>query len=75
MSSKRALIGLAIGAAAGLLIAGHELFTARGSSNLRLPPEDVARALLYLVENPYVTGTTLMVEGGWTVYSPLARDD
>lgn len=38
-------------------------------------PEDVARALLYLVQNPYVTGTTLMVEGGWTVYSPLARED
>ena len=37
-------------------------------------PEDVARALLYLVENPYVTGETLMVDGGWTVYSPLGGD-
>jgi 3-oxoacyl-[acyl-carrier protein] reductase len=35
-------------------------------------PEDVARALLYLVQNPWVTGTTLMVDGGWTIYSPLA---
>ena len=34
-------------------------------------PEDVARALLYLVHNPYVTGSTLMVDGGWTVYSPI----
>ena len=37
-------------------------------------PEDVASALLYLVANPYVTGTTLMVDGGWTIYSPLGRD-
>ena len=37
-------------------------------------PEDVARALLYLVENPYVTGETLMVDGGWTIYSPLGGD-
>lgn len=36
-------------------------------------PQDVARALLYLVHNPYVTGTTLMVDGGWTIYSPLDR--
>jgi 3-oxoacyl-[acyl-carrier protein] reductase len=33
-------------------------------------PEDVARGLLYLVENPYITGTTLMIDGGWTIYSP-----
>ncbi len=38
-------------------------------------PEDVARALLYLVENPYVTGTTLMVDGGWTIHSPIPRLD
>lgn len=63
MSSRRALIGLAIGAAAGLLIAGHELFTARGSSSLRLPPEDVAlvnqRPLLrsdFVVQTEALTG-------------------
>ena len=33
-------------------------------------PEDIARALLFLVETPYVTGETLMVDGGWTVQSP-----
>ena len=33
-------------------------------------PDDIARALVYLVENPYVTGETLMVDGGWTVHSP-----
>ncbi len=38
-------------------------------------PADVARALLYLVENPYVTGTTLMVDGGWTIYAPSADDE
>jgi NAD(P)-dependent dehydrogenase (short-subunit alcohol dehydrogenase family) len=38
-------------------------------------PEDVANALLYLVQNPYITGTTLMVDGGWTIYSPLAKED
>ena len=38
-------------------------------------PEDVARALLYLVENPYVTGTTLVIDGGWTIHSPIPRLD
>jgi len=38
-------------------------------------PQDVANALLYLVHNPYVTGTTLMIDGGWTIYSPLAKDE
>lgn len=33
-------------------------------------PDDVARGLLYLVENPYITGTTLMIDGGWTIHSP-----
>lgn len=36
-------------------------------------PEDVSNGLLYLVHNPYVTGTTLMIEGGWILSSPLAR--
>lgn len=34
-------------------------------------PDDVARALLFLVDTPYVTGTTIMVDGGWTGRSPL----
>ena len=38
-------------------------------------PEDVARGLLYLVENPYITGTTLMIDGGWTIHSPIPRLD
>jgi 3-oxoacyl-[acyl-carrier protein] reductase len=38
-------------------------------------PQDVANGLLYLVHNPYVTGTTLLIEGGWILSSPLARDD
>ena len=38
-------------------------------------PEDVARGLLYLIENPYITGTTLMIDGGWTIQSPTPRLD
>jgi 3-oxoacyl-[acyl-carrier protein] reductase len=38
-------------------------------------PEDVARGLLYLVENPYITGTTLMIDGGWTIHSPTPKLD
>jgi NAD(P)-dependent dehydrogenase (short-subunit alcohol dehydrogenase family) len=38
-------------------------------------PEDVARALLFLVENRYITGETLMVDGGWTIHSPTPRLD
>lgn len=38
-------------------------------------PEDVARALLYLVHNPFITGTTLTVDGGWTASAQLARED
>jgi 3-oxoacyl-[acyl-carrier protein] reductase len=38
-------------------------------------PVDVARGLLYLLENPYVTGTTLMIDGGWTIHSPRPRLD
>jgi 3-oxoacyl-[acyl-carrier protein] reductase len=33
-------------------------------------PDDIAAALLYLVLHPYVTGTTLMVDGGWSVGAP-----
>lgn len=32
-------------------------------------PEDVAKAVLYLVENEFVTGTCLAVDGGRTVYA------
>ena len=38
-------------------------------------PADVARALLFLVANPYITGTTLMIDGGWTIHSPTPRLD
>ena len=38
-------------------------------------PDDVARALLFLVENPYITGETLVVDGGWTIHSPTPRLD
>jgi NAD(P)-dependent dehydrogenase (short-subunit alcohol dehydrogenase family) len=38
-------------------------------------PEDAARALLFLVENPYITGETLVVDGGWTIHSPTPRLD
>ncbi len=33
-------------------------------------PDDIADALLYLAQSPYVTGETLMVDGGWTIRSP-----
>jgi NAD(P)-dependent dehydrogenase (short-subunit alcohol dehydrogenase family) len=29
-------------------------------------PEDIAGAVLYLVSAPFVTGTVLTVDGGWT---------
>jgi 3-oxoacyl-[acyl-carrier protein] reductase len=38
-------------------------------------PEDVASGLLYLVDNPYITGTTLMIDGGWTIQSPVPPAD
>lgn len=38
-------------------------------------PADVARGLLYLVENPYITGSTLMIDGGWTIQSSIPRLD
>ena len=38
-------------------------------------PEDAARALLFLVANPYITGETLVVDGGWTIHSPAPRLD
>ena len=36
-------------------------------------PDDVARALLFLVENPFITGETLMVDGGWTITAQTPR--
>ena len=38
--------------------------------------EDIAAALLFLAsdEARHVTGQTLVVDGGWTIYSPLPRD-
>ena len=38
-------------------------------------PEDVARALLFLAANLYITGTTLMIDGGWTIHSPTPQLD
>ena len=38
-------------------------------------PEDVARALLFLVENDFVTGETIMVDGGQMVTTPLPPMD
>ena len=31
------------------------------------PPEEVAGAAVYLATAPFVTGTVLTVDGGWTV--------
>mgnify|MGYP000473091666 CR=1 FL=1 len=38
-------------------------------------PEDIAGAALFAVTTPYVTGTTLMVDGGWTAQAPLPPMD
>jgi hypothetical protein len=42
VSPKRSLILMAIGALIGLGVAGYALFTAKGTSTLVVPPEDVA---------------------------------
>jgi hypothetical protein len=39
---RRSLLLMSAGALLGLALAGYSLFTARGSSTLRVPPEDVA---------------------------------
>jgi parvulin-like peptidyl-prolyl isomerase len=42
VNARRSLILMAAGAVAGLMLAGYALFTARGTSTLFVPPEDVA---------------------------------
>ena len=42
VSSRRSFVLMGSGALAGLLMAGYSLFTARGTSTLVVPPEDVA---------------------------------
>jgi hypothetical protein len=42
MSSRRSFLFMGSGALLGLLMAGYSLFTARGTSTLVVPPEDVA---------------------------------
>src|SRR5271170_6093198 len=42
MSSRRSFVFMGCGALLGLLMAGYSLFTARGTSTLIVPPEDVA---------------------------------
>lgn len=42
VSTRRSFVLMACGAIAGLLMAGYALFTARGTSTLIVPPEDVA---------------------------------
>jgi hypothetical protein len=42
VSSRRSFLLMGGGALAGLLMAGYSLFTARGTSTLIVPPEDVA---------------------------------
>ena len=39
---RRSLLLMSAGALLGLSLAGYSLFTARGTSTLRVPPEDVA---------------------------------
>jgi PPIC-type PPIASE domain len=41
-SNRRSFVLMGCGALAGLLMAGYSLFTARGTSTLIVPPEDVA---------------------------------
>src|ERR1700722_11616839 len=42
VSSRRSFVLMGAGALLGLLMAGYSLFTARGTSTLIVPPEDVA---------------------------------
>jgi hypothetical protein len=42
MGSRRSFVFMGSGALLGLLMAGYSLFTARGTSTLAVPPEDVA---------------------------------
>ena len=42
VNSRRSFVFMGCGALAGLLMAGYSLFTARGTSTLIVPPEDVA---------------------------------
>jgi hypothetical protein len=42
VSTRRSFVFMAIGALVGLVMAGYALFTARGTSTLIVPPEDVA---------------------------------
>src|SRR5271155_2034685 len=42
VSSRRSFVLLGCGALLGLVMAGYSLFTARGTSTLMVPPEDVA---------------------------------
>ncbi len=42
VNTSRSMILMAVGAVAGLMLAGYALFTARGTSTLFVPPEDVA---------------------------------
>src|SRR5271170_3732888 len=42
MSSRRSFVFMGGGALLGLLMAGYSLFTARGTSTLAVPPDDVA---------------------------------
>src|ERR1700722_4261432 len=42
VSSRRSFVLMGAGALLGLLMAGYSLFTARGTSTLVVPPEDVA---------------------------------
>lgn len=32
-------------------------------------PEDIAHAVIFLAENPYVTGTSVVIDGGWDAFS------
>jgi parvulin-like peptidyl-prolyl isomerase len=42
VSPRRSLVLMALGAIIGLVVAGYALFTAKGTSTLVVPPEDVA---------------------------------
>ena len=69
-----------VGVAPGLTLISHLQTEQQFENTHRISPinrssqpEDIAKAVLFLVQSPAITGTTLVVDGGQHLV-PMARD-
>jgi hypothetical protein len=74
MNNRRSFLALGCGALLGLLMAGYSLFTARGTSTLIVPPEDVALVNQQPISrSDYLQQLQALYSADWVHATPAQR--